>query len=60
MENVYQYETNEDILGARFLFYKEPIIVNVDQQESIFYGRERDPNASGDFICVTTSATVKP
>jgi len=25
MDNIYQYETNEDILYAKYIFYKEPV-----------------------------------
>jgi len=25
MDNIYQYETNEDILFAKYIFHKEPV-----------------------------------
>jgi len=27
MDNVYQYETNEDILIAKYIFHKEPVSI---------------------------------
>jgi hypothetical protein len=27
MDNVYQYETNEDILIAKYIFHKEPVCI---------------------------------
>ncbi|CAF1264553.1 unnamed protein product [Adineta steineri] len=65
MDNVYQYETNEDILSAKYIFHKESIIVNLDRKDSLFYGKEDRQSSmlsyalnSGSFVCVTTSGTV--
>lgn len=27
MDNIYQYEANEDILTAKYIFYKEPVCI---------------------------------
>jgi hypothetical protein len=27
MDNIYQYETNEDILFAKYIFHKEPVCI---------------------------------
>ena len=34
MDNIYQYEINEDILIAKYISYKEP--VRVFEQENLF------------------------
>ncbi|UJR09787.1 hypothetical protein I4U23_014014 [Adineta vaga] len=65
MDNVYQYETNEDILIAKYVFHEDPIIVNLEKKDSLFYGKEETqaPMLSyalntGNFVCVTTSGTI--
>ncbi|CAF5211133.1 unnamed protein product [Rotaria magnacalcarata] len=65
MDNIYQYEINEDILIAKYIFHKEPIVVNLDRKDSLFYGKEDSQSSmlpcalnTGNFICVTTSGTV--
>ncbi|CAF3255340.1 unnamed protein product [Rotaria socialis] len=65
MDNIYQYEINEDILNAKYIFHKEPIVVNLDRKDSLFYGKEDSQSSmlpcalnAGNFICVTTSGTI--
>ncbi|CAF0988401.1 unnamed protein product [Rotaria sordida] len=65
MDNLYQYEINEDILIAKYIFHKEPIVVNLDRKDSLFYGKEDGQSPmlpyalnTGNFVCVTTSGTV--
>ncbi|CAF4706637.1 unnamed protein product, partial [Rotaria sp. Silwood1] len=65
MDSIYQYETNEDILIAKYIFHKEPIVVNLDKKDSLFYGKEDSQSSmlpyalnTGNFICITISGTV--
>ncbi|CAF3396184.1 unnamed protein product [Rotaria sp. Silwood1] len=64
MDNVYQYETHEDILCAKYIFPRELIIVNLDRNES-FYEKINISSPllkyalnSGNFVCVTTSGII--
>ncbi|CAF0938009.1 unnamed protein product [Adineta ricciae] len=65
MDNIYQYETNEDILIAKYIFHKDPVIVNLERNDSIFYGKEDTQSPmlpyalnSGNFVCITTSGAI--
>lgn len=36
MDNVYQYETNEDILFAKYIFHQEPVSVIREERRLSF------------------------
>ena len=36
MDNVYQYETNEDILIAKYIYHKEPVSLLSRKYDPIF------------------------
>ncbi|CAF1083020.1 unnamed protein product [Adineta ricciae] len=65
MDYVYHYETNEDILSAKYIFPHESITIDVDRDDSSFYSNVTMNSSSldyalnsGNFVCVTTSGTI--
>ncbi|CAF0996902.1 unnamed protein product [Rotaria sordida] len=64
MDIIYQYETHEDILCAKYIFPRELIVVNLDRNET-FYEKINISSPLlkyalnvGNFVCITTSGTI--